>query len=103
MITAKTMVLRGDTELKKPHVVITPICDVQGAGLWSELAGQLVTVQGVVTGVGRRGFFVQSVKSNPDPLVSDALYVFSSFPSRPAVQTSRHLFPSSILAGPIRI
>ena len=78
------MVLRGDTELKKSHVAITPICDVQGTGLWSELAGQVVTVQGVVTGVGRRGFFVQSVKSNSDPLVSDAIFVFS--PKWPVIQ-----------------
>mgnify|MGYP000188335387 CR=1 FL=1 len=29
---------------------ITPIYEVQGTGLWSELDGQVVTVQGVVTG-----------------------------------------------------
>jgi len=84
VITVKTMELRGETELKKSHVAITPICDVQGSGLWSELADQAVTVQGVVTGVGRRGFFVQSVKSSYDPLVSDAIYVFS--PKWPAIQ-----------------
>jgi len=34
-------------------------------------------VQGVVTGIIRRGFFIQSVNPGPDPLVSDALFVFS--------------------------
>jgi len=34
-------------------------------------------VRGVVTAVIRRGFFIQSVKPGPDPLVSDALFVFS--------------------------
>jgi len=56
---------------------ITPIYEVQGTGLWSELDGQVVTVQGVVTGVGRRGFFLQSVEPGPDSLASDAIYVFS--------------------------
>ena len=68
--------------MRKTKVPVTPICEVQGAGLWSELAGQVVTVRGVVTGVGRRGFFIQSVKASADPLVSDALFVFS--PAWPA-------------------
>lgn len=57
--------------------VITPICDIQGPDLYSPMAGQVVTVRGVVTGVNRHGFFVQSVKPGPDPLASDAVYVFS--------------------------
>ena len=59
------------------HSKITPICEIQGPGLWSEWAGKIVTVRGVVTAVIRRGFFIQSVKPGPDPLVSDALFVFS--------------------------
>ena len=58
-------------------VEITPIYEIQGAGLSSDMAGQMVTVKGVVTGVGRRGFFIQNVKAGPDPLISDALYVYS--------------------------
>jgi predicted extracellular nuclease len=57
--------------------IITPIYEIQGPGLLSPMAGQIVTVQGVVTGVNRHGFFVQSVKPGPDPLASDAVYVFS--------------------------
>lgn len=63
--------------MKNSDLVITPIAEVQGSGLWSELSGRLVTIQGVVTGVGRRGFFVQDPKSNPDPRVSDAIFVYS--------------------------
>ena len=48
--------------MKKTNKTITSISDVQGSGLWSELAGKIVTVRGVVTGVGRRGFFIQSVQ-----------------------------------------
>jgi len=63
--------------MKKKNTTITPIGEIQGSGLWSDLAGREVTVQGVVTGVIRRGFFVQSVVSSDDPLVSDAIFVFS--------------------------
>ena len=63
--------------MKNYKEVITPICDVRGTGTLSEMAGQIVTVRGVVTGVSRRGFFIQNVKPGPDPQVSDALFVFS--------------------------
>ena len=65
-------------------VEITPICEIQGAGLWSDLAGQMVTVKGVVTGLDRRGFFIQNVKPGPDPLISDDVYVYS--PKWPALE-----------------
>ena len=41
------------------------------------MVGQFVKVKGVVTGTGRRGFFIQNVRSGPDPSISDAVYVFS--------------------------
>lgn len=63
--------------MNKTNQAFITIGEVQGAGLWSELAGQVVTVRGVVTGVGRRGFFIQSVQAGADPLVSDAVYVYS--------------------------
>jgi predicted extracellular nuclease len=56
---------------------ITSIAEVQGSGLWSGMAGQVVTVRGVVTAVGSRGFYMQSPESSADPAVSDAVYVFS--------------------------
>lgn len=63
--------------MKNNYEKITPIGEVQGSGLWSEMAGQQVTVQGVVTAIAKRGYFLQSVKSGSDPLVSDAIFVFS--------------------------
>jgi len=63
--------------MKTYNEEITPIGEVQGSGLWSEMAGRAVTVQGVVTAIARKGFFIQSVKGSADPLVSDAIFVFS--------------------------
>jgi len=63
--------------MKNYKEVITPICDVRGPGLLSEMAGQIVTVRGVVTGLSRHGFFIQNVKTGPDPQISDALFIFS--------------------------
>ena len=63
--------------MKKSNSKITAICDIQGSGLWSEYAGQEVTVRGVVTAVDRHGFFIQSTKPGPNPLESDAIFVFS--------------------------
>ena len=63
--------------MKNTSNKITAICDIQGAGLWSEFAGQEVTVRGVVTAVDRHGFFIQSTKPGPNPLESDAIFVFS--------------------------
>jgi predicted extracellular nuclease len=57
--------------------VITPICEIRGAGLLSGMAGQKVNVHGVVTGVNRHGFFIQNVNPGPDPRISDGLFVFS--------------------------
>lgn len=64
--------------MKNKKSKITPISEVRGPGLWSAMAGRYVTVRGVVTGVGRRGFFIQNTRPGPDPMISDALYVFST-------------------------
>ena len=63
--------------MKNSRSKITPIYEVRGPGLWSAMAGRYVTVRGVVTGVGRRGFFIQNTKPGPDATISDALYIFS--------------------------
>jgi predicted extracellular nuclease len=63
--------------MKENRTLLTPICEVQGRGLKSGMAGRVVTIRGVVTAVDRRGFFLQSVKPGADALVSDAIYVFS--------------------------
>lgn len=43
-----------------------------------------MTVRGVVTYVASRGFYLQSPDTHPDPMVSDAIYVFS--PAWPAIE-----------------
>ncbi len=56
---------------------LTPIHVVQGETAFSPFAGKTVRVRGVVTGRGRRGYFVQATKRNNNPRCSDALFVFS--------------------------
>ena len=68
------------------NTIITPICDIQGNSIWSPMADQVVTTKGVITAIARRGFFLQSVKQNPDPLVSDAVFVYA--PGWPAIKGS---------------
>lgn len=63
------------TNIKKAALIT--ISEIQGPGLWSPLAGQVVRLRGVVTGVGRRGFFIQNTERSADPLVSDAIFVYS--------------------------
>lgn len=63
--------------MRVKNTIITPICDIQGNSIWSPLADQVITTQGVITAVARRGFFLQSVERNPDPLISDAIFVYA--------------------------
>ncbi len=56
---------------------LTRICAIQGSGLLSPMAGQTVRIQGVVTGHARKGYFVQDPVGSKDPLVSDAVFVYS--------------------------
>lgn len=60
---------------RPPHP--TPIHVVQGTDLASPLAGRVVTVRGVVTGRGRRGYYVQDPHGSDDRYASDAIYVYS--------------------------
>lgn len=63
--------------MKSFDTVITPICDIRGDGPWAAMAGQVVTVRGVATGLSRHGFFLQNTRPNLKPGISDALFVFS--------------------------
>ncbi len=63
--------------MQNTDTVITPICDIRGPGPWAAMAGRVVSVQGVVTGLSRHGFFIQNVRRGPHPQISDALFVFS--------------------------
>jgi len=72
--------------------VITPIYDVQGSGVSSPLAGQVVTVEGIVTGDFQDGdaddarnlggFYIQNVP-DADFATSDGVFVFDG--SNPGV------------------
>jgi predicted extracellular nuclease len=59
------------------NAVITPICDIRGEGPRAAMAGRVVTLRGVVTGLSRHGFFIQNTRPGPVPGISDALFVFS--------------------------
>lgn len=61
-----------DTSLK-----FHPIHEVQGNGLYSPLAEQHIRTDGVVTGVLRRGFYLQTPSRKWDGACSDALFVYS--------------------------
>ncbi len=50
---------------------------VQGKGLESDYAGQMVSVVGVVTSVLHRGFYLQSPNTVWDGLSSDAIFIYS--------------------------
>lgn len=56
---------------------------IQGAGHESPLAGQRITVNGVVTALETRGFYLQDERGDDDPDTSDGIFVFTR--SRPQV------------------
>lgn len=61
---------------------LVPIHDVQGAGFASPLAGQRVTVDGVITGRTADGLFVQAPvgTEDADPATSEGLYLHLGAP-----------------------
>jgi len=62
------------------------VADIQGRSHMSPLAGRLVTaVPGVVTAVGRTGFWMQDPEPDDDPATSDGLFVFTG--TAPRVQS----------------
>ncbi|TQS44614.1 lamin tail domain-containing protein [Cryptosporangium phraense] len=62
------------------------IADIQGRSHMSPLAGRLVTsVPGVVTAIGRTGFWMQDPIPDNDPATSDGLFVFTG--TAPRVQS----------------
>lgn len=62
-------------------MTLSPIYKIQGDRPYSPMAGQTVSTQGVVTGIGRRGFFIQDVERTAKPPVdaegcSQAIFVY---------------------------
>jgi len=56
---------------------LTLIRDIQGDGLFSPISKQTVRTMGVVTGVHRRGFFLQTPDIDWDRHRSDGIFVYS--------------------------
>ncbi|RFU19030.1 ExeM/NucH family extracellular endonuclease [Geodermatophilus marinus] len=76
----------GGTAPEQPDPAVTTIAEVQGAGAASPVAGDRVTVEGVVVGDFQGagefgGFFVQSTQPDDDPLTSEGLRVFRNAPA----------------------
>ncbi|MBX2849236.1 MAG: hypothetical protein KTR16_12995 [Acidiferrobacterales bacterium] len=57
---------------------LVAIKNIQSSGLFSPYAEQIVTTRGVVTGVHRLGFFIQTPDVAWDQECSDALFVYSN-------------------------
>jgi uncharacterized protein len=61
---------------------VVAIHDIQGSGLSSPYAGQLVATTGIVTGVKYNGFFIQTPDADGDgdgdPNTSEGIFVFTS-------------------------
>ncbi len=57
-------------------MTLQSIRDIQGNGLYSPLAGESVETQGIVTGLLRKGFYIQTPKVQWDGERSDAIFVF---------------------------
>ncbi len=71
----------GTANCPVPTGTLTNIGAVQGSGDASPLAGQTVTVRGVVTldaQAGLKGFFVQDAQPDSDPATSDGVFVYTN-------------------------
>jgi predicted extracellular nuclease len=70
---------QGVGTIRNDDFVVTAIHDIQGNGATSPLAGQFVTLTGIVTGRKGNGFFVQAsdAEADADPLTSEGVFVFT--------------------------
>jgi predicted extracellular nuclease len=74
----------GDTQglgtITNDDVTLTGICQIQGSGTTSPVAGASVTTRGVVTGIklgSSGGFYIQDDACDADPNTSDGVFVFT--------------------------
>lgn len=70
---------KGIGTIRNDDFVVTAIHDIQGNGATSPLAGQFVTLTGIVTGRKGNGFFVQAsdAEADADPMTSEGVFVFT--------------------------
>lgn len=72
---------QGLGTIQNDEVAITPIAQIQGAGLLSPLNGNIVTTEGIVTAQKfNNGFFLQTADAEADanPATSEGIFVFTS-------------------------
>ncbi|GAB3348149.1 lamin tail domain-containing protein [Lysobacter tyrosinilyticus] len=70
---------QGIATLRNDDFVVTPIHDIQGAGVTSPLVSQFVTTTGIVTGRKGTGFFLQAsdADADTDPSTSEGVFVYT--------------------------
>ena len=81
---------QGLGTITNDDVTLTGICQIQGSGTTSPVAGQSVTTRGIVTGIkagSSGGFFIQDDACDADPNTSNGVFVFtgSSVPAAAVV------------------
>ena len=70
----------NDCAAPPPPVTAAAISAIQGAAAMSPLAGQTVSVTGIVTARRRNGFYIQTpdAEADTDPATSEGVFVFTS-------------------------
>jgi uncharacterized repeat protein (TIGR01451 family) len=69
---------QGLGTITNDDVTLTGICQIQGSGTTSPVAGQSVTTRGIVTAVKTgSGFFIQDDACDADPNTSNGVFVFT--------------------------
>ncbi|MCB0769824.1 MAG: ExeM/NucH family extracellular endonuclease [Flavobacteriales bacterium] len=88
----RSLVLGAPLVLFAPlhHAAAQSICEIQGAGGNSPLAGQQITTQGVVTalytGSGSiGGYFIEDPACDTDPATSNGIFVYDTSPGSVAI------------------
>jgi hypothetical protein len=69
---------QGQGTIVNDDVSLTTICQIQGSGATSPIAGASVTTEGIVTGLRSNGFFIQQSDCDGNLETSDGIFVFTS-------------------------
>jgi hypothetical protein len=79
-VNATISTAQGTGTIQNDDFSLVAIHDIQGAGLTSPLAGQVVTTTGIVTAVDNNGFYLQAPDASTDgnDVTSEAIFVFTS-------------------------
>ncbi|HEV2706062.1 MAG TPA: lamin tail domain-containing protein [Pyrinomonadaceae bacterium] len=69
---------QGQGTIVNDDVSLTSICQIQGSGATSPIAGAAVTTEGIVTALRSNGFFIQKSDCDGNLETSDGIFVFTS-------------------------